>query len=199
MKKPDSEDYQGFAEAFQKASQKAGKKQYLVPYYIASHPGSDLSAMIDLAVFLKRNGYRPDQVQDFIPAPFDIATCMYYTGLDPFTGREVFVARHLRDRKLQRALLQFFKPENYFEVRKALLAAGRHDLIGTGCDALIAGQPPKAALQARMSKARTELTKGQYVHAVAQPETKTSRAAASRRAVESGYRPHRKSARYRPH
>ena len=71
---------------FKKASQKAGKpKQYLVPYFIASHPGSDLHAMIDLALFLKRNGYRPDQVQDFIPAPFDIATCMYYTGIDPFT------------------------------------------------------------------------------------------------------------------
>ena len=68
--------------------QTAGKpKQYLVPYYIASHPGSDLHAMIDLALFLKRNGYRPDQVQDFIPAPFDIATCMYYTGIDPFTER----------------------------------------------------------------------------------------------------------------
>ena len=76
----------------------------MVPYFIASHPGSDLNAMIDLAVFLKRNGYKPDQVQDFIPAPFDIATCMYYTGLDPFTGEEVYVAKHLRDRKLQRAL-----------------------------------------------------------------------------------------------
>ena len=108
-----------------------------MPYFIASHPGSDLNAMIDLAVFLKRNGYQPDQVQDFIPAPFDIATCMYHTGLDPFTGEEVYVAKHLRDRKLQRALLQFFKPENYFEVRQALSAAGRSDLIGSGCDALI--------------------------------------------------------------
>jgi len=80
--------------------------------------------MIDLAVFLKRNGYKPDQVQDFIPAPFDIATCMYYTGLDPFTGQEVYVARGLRDRKMQRALMQFFKPENYFMVREALLKAG---------------------------------------------------------------------------
>ncbi len=71
--------------------------------------------MIDLAVFLKRNGYRPDQVQDFIPAPFDIATCMYYTGIDPFTKEEVYVARDLRDRKMQRALMQFFKPENYFD------------------------------------------------------------------------------------
>src|SRR5205807_10548777 len=114
-----------------------------VPYFIASHPGSDLHAMIDLAIFLKRNGYRPDQVQDFIPAPFDIATCMYYTGLDPFTGEEVYTAKHLRDRKLQRALLQFFKAENYFEVREALLKAGRADLIGAGCHALIPAQPPQ--------------------------------------------------------
>jgi len=199
MKKPGSEDYQGFAEAFQNASRKAGKKQFLVPYYIASHPGSDLNAMIDLAVFLKRNGYKPDQVQDFIPAPFDIATCMYYTGLDPFTGQEVYVARHLRDRKLQRALLQFFKPENYFEVRKALLAAGRHDLIGSGCDALISAQPPQAALQARMAKAHSELTEGQYVHTIAKPGTKTPRATALERGPGSGYRPHRKTARRRPH
>ena len=80
--------------------------------------------MIDLALFLKRNGYRPDQVQDFIPAPFDIATCMYYTGIDPFTKQAVYVAKGLRDRKMQRALMQFFKPENYFEVREALIAGG---------------------------------------------------------------------------
>src|SRR5690348_9976159 len=117
MKKPDIDDFGGFAREFRKASEKAGKpKQYLVPYFIASHPGSDLHAMIDLALFLKRNGYRPDQVQDFIPAPFDIATCMYYTGIDPFTNQAVYVARQLRDRKQQRALMQFFKPENYFQV-----------------------------------------------------------------------------------
>ena len=86
MKKPDNVNFEGFADEFKKASRDAGKpKQFIVPYYIASHPGSDLHAMIDLALFLKRNGYRPDQVQDFIPAPFDIATCMYYTGIDPFT------------------------------------------------------------------------------------------------------------------
>ncbi len=91
MKKPEVNDYEGFADAFRDASATAGKpRQYLVPYFIASHPGSDLDAMIDLALFLKRNGYRPDQVQDFIPAPFDVATCMYYTGLDPFTGEEVY-------------------------------------------------------------------------------------------------------------
>ena len=89
MRKPDSDDFQQFAAVFKQESENAGKKQYLIPYYIASHPGSDLNAMIDLALFLKRNGYRPDQVQDFIPAPFDVATAMYYTGIDPFTKMPV--------------------------------------------------------------------------------------------------------------
>ena len=182
MKKPDNDNFKTFARDFRKASQEAGKpKQYLVPYYIASHPGSDLHAMIDLAVFLKRNGYRPDQVQDFIPAPFDIATCMYYTGLDPFTKKPVYVANHLRDRKLQRALLQFFKPENYFEVRKALEQAGRQDLIGSGCDALIPAQPPKESLQTRMQRA-SDAMRGDHVHTIPQKRTK-------------GYRPGRKLAR----
>ena len=127
-----------------------------MPYFIASHPGSDLNAMIDLALFLKRNGYRPDQVQDFIPAPFDIATCMYYTGFDPFTKKPVYIAKHLRDRKLQRALMQFFKPENYFEVRQALEQAGRQDLIGNGCDCLIPERPPKEALSRRRRKANDQ-------------------------------------------
>src|SRR4051812_47796722 len=149
MKKPNSDDYAGFAEAFEKASKKAGKKQFLVPYYIASHPGSDLSAMIDLAVFLKQNGYKPDQVQDFIPAPFDIATCIFYTGIDPFTGEEVYVAKGLRDRKMQRALMQFFKPENYFMVREALLKAGRGGPIGKGGDCLVPAHPPRQAVETR--------------------------------------------------
>src|SRR5262249_2474735 len=131
MKKPDIDNFGVFAGKFKEASKQAGKpKQYLVPYFIASHPGSDLHAMIELAVYLKQNGYRPDQVQDFIPAPFDVATCMYYTGIEPFSKKEVYIARNLRDRKLQRALMQFFKPESYFEVRKALELAGRTDLIG---------------------------------------------------------------------
>ena len=158
MKKPSNINFEGFADAFAKASQRAGKpKQYLVPYYIASHPGSDVHAMIDLAIFLKRNGYRPDQVQDFIPAPFDVATCMYYTGIDPFTQKEVYITRNLRDRKMQRALLQFFKPENYFEVRQALIDAGRTDLIGGGCDSLIPSHPPKEALEERRARANRSL------------------------------------------
>ena len=189
MKKPDVDDFEGFATAFKEASTRAGKKQYVVPYFIASHPGSDLNAMIDLALFLKRNGYRPDQVQDFIPAPFDIATCMYYTGLDPFTGEEVHVARGLRDRKMQRALMQFFKPENYFMVREALLKAGRQDLIGSGCDCLIPANPPKEALRARMEKANQSLGEGKFVHQIEGDGTP--------RPANSGYRPGRKSAQRR--
>jgi uncharacterized radical SAM protein YgiQ len=174
MKKPENGNFESFARDFKNASREAGKpKQFLVPYYISSHPGSDLHAMIDLAVFLKRNGYRPDQVQDFIPAPFDVATCMYYTGIDPFSKQEVYVARNLRDRKLQRALLQFFKPDNYFEVRKALEQAGRTDLIGGGCDALIPAHPPKEALEKRRREAnraaRDEEVEGDHYHTMANP------------------------------
>jgi uncharacterized radical SAM protein YgiQ len=196
MKKPAIDDFGGFAEAFKTASAEGGKpKQYLVPYFNASHPGSDLHAMIDLALFLKRNGYRPDQVQDFIPAPFDIATCMYYTGIDPFTCEEVYTARHLRDRKLQRALLQFFKPENYFAVREALLKAGRADLIGSGCDSLIPAHPPKAALKARMTRANQALAEGKYVHTIASQDNTPSDKPVRKPA---GYRPHRKTSRRRP-
>jgi uncharacterized radical SAM protein YgiQ len=181
MKKPDADDFELFDKEFKKASAAAGKKQYLVPYFIASHPGSDLDSMIDLALFLKRNHYKPDQVQDFIPSPFDIAACMYHTGLDPFTKKPVYIAKHLRDRKLQRALMQFFKPENYFEVRKALEQAGRQDLIGEGCDCLIPTRPPREALDKRRRQANEavrEQTSGDHI----------------RGKPGQGYRPGRKTA-----
>ncbi len=190
MKKPGPEDFLEFDAAFKKASNAAGKKQFLVPYYIASHPGSDLPAMIDLALFLKRNSYRPDQVQDFIPSPFDIAACMYHTGLDPFTKKEVYTAKHLRDRKLQRALLQFFKPENYFEVRQALEQANRQDLIGDGCDCLIGSRPPKEALDKRRLKANENLREqreGDHIRGKPGGEAK------GKSSQETGYRPHRKT------
>lgn len=183
MKKPAIDNFESFAKIFERESKQAGKpKQTIVPYFIASHPGSDLNAMIDLALFLKRNGYRPDQVQDFIPAPFDIATCMYYTGVDPMSRTQVHVSQHLRDRKLQRALLQFFKPENYFEVRKALVQAGRQDLIGEGCDALIPSRPPRVAIEARRESAN-RLGRGQFVHSPNLPSAKRG----------GGYRPGRVS------
>ena len=186
MRKPANDDFEKFAEVFDRESKKAGKKQYLVPYFIASHPASDLDAMINLAVFLKLNGYRPDQVQDFIPAPFDVATAMYYTGIDPFTKKPVYVAQHLRDRKLQRALMQFFKPENYFEVRDSLLKAKRSDLIGEGCDCLIPSQPPKEAIHQRRKDANQRFA-GNYVHTVPSRHKGTKKQ--SRHAPGSGYRP----------
>jgi uncharacterized radical SAM protein YgiQ len=184
MKKPAADDFEKFGREFSQASKRAGKQQYLVPYFIASHPGSTLDSMIDLALFLKRNHYRPDQVQDFIPSPFDIAACMYHTGLDPFTKKPVAVAQHMRDRKLQRALLQFFKPENYFEVRRALEQAGRRDLIGSGCDCLIPDRPPKAALDQRRRQANRQFDEQRSGdHIRGKPAS-----------APSGYRPKRKTA-----
>ncbi len=186
MRKPANVDFEGFREAFDRLSQQAGKRQFLVPYFIASHPGSDLHAMIDLAVFLKRNGYRPDQVQDFIPAPMDVATAMYYTEIDPFSKQPVYIARHLRDRKLQRALMQFFKPENYFEVRRALEQAGRQDLIGRGCDCLIPDKPPREALEARRRDANQRF-RGEFVHDPAKDQRNKKKKKGKRK--ESRYEP----------
>ena len=104
--------------------------------------------MIELAIFLKQRGYRPRQVQDFIPAPMDVATCMYWTGLDPMTMKPVETAKRLKDRNVQRAHLQFFAPENWATVRDALRGAGREDLIGEGPDCLISGRPPRLGAHA---------------------------------------------------
>ena len=175
MKKPAIEDFDRFARQFAEISNKAGKKQYLLPYFIAGHPGSDLAAMIDLAVYLKRTGYRVRQVQDFIPGPFDVATCMYYTGLDPHSGKEVYVAKGAGERRLHRALLQFFEPKNYHLVRRALEQAGRTDLIGSGPECLIPSRPPKRPGQRSSGRQRAS-----------KPPTSAG-----------GYRPHRKSAKRR--
>ena len=197
MKKPSIDNFGVFAEQYREASAKAGKpKQQLVPYFIASHPGSTLAEMIDLAVYLKRSGYRPDQVQDFIPAPFDIATCLYYTGIDPFTKKDVHVAKGINDRKMQRALMQFFKPENYFTVREALIQAGRSDLIG-GCEGLIPANPPKEAIEVKRRQAN-EALRGDHYHTVANPvkgEKPGERGAEPPK--PTGYRPGRKTAKRR--
>ena len=193
MKRPGVDSFERFAEQFQEQSEAAGKEQYLVPYFISAHPGSDVPAMIELALFLKRNGYRPQQVQDFIPAPMDIAACMYHTGLDPMTKKPVHVAKYLRDRKAQRAMMQFFKPENYFLVRKTLIEAGRQDLIGDGCDCLIPSRPPKEAIMARRQRAQREAKDGDYVHSRQHmPRQRVGRAQRGRNSI--GYRPGRKGA-----
>jgi radical SAM superfamily enzyme YgiQ (UPF0313 family) len=135
MNKPGREVYERFVRSFRETNRRLGKEQYLVPYLISSHPGSDLAAAIELAEFLRDTGYAPEQVQDFYPTPGTLSTCMYWTGLDPRSMESVFVARSLREKAMQRALIQYRLPKNRRLVVEALQAAGRTDLIGTspGC------------------------------------------------------------------
>ena len=115
----------------------AGKEQYLVPYLMSSHPGSTIKDAVAVAQFLKKHDIRPEQVQDFYPTPGPVSTCMFYTGLDPSTMKEVYVPTNSEDKALQRALLQYYIPENADMVRKALKKAHREDLIGKEKDCLV--------------------------------------------------------------
>lgn len=130
MGKPDVDVYKKFTSAYQKINQKLGKKQYLVPYLMSSHPGSTLKEAVELAEFLRDLGYMPEQVQDFYPTPSTISTCMYYTGVDPRTMKEIYVAVNPHEKAMQRALIQYRNPRNYNLVQEALRKAGRTDLIG---------------------------------------------------------------------
>ena len=121
MKKPGAESYERFAEMFACASEKSGKNQHLVPYYISGHPGSTTQSMIELALYLKKRGLRPRQVQDFIPTPMSMATSMYVTGLDPFTQEPVYVAKDLREKRMQKALLQYWDIPQHDLAREALI------------------------------------------------------------------------------
>jgi uncharacterized radical SAM protein YgiQ len=129
MNKPPFALYLKFTRLYEEQNRKAEKKQFLVPYLISSHPGSRLEDAAELAVTLKKMGRRPEQVQDFYPTPGTISTCMYYTGLDPFTGKPVFTARTPHEKAMQRALLQWFLPQNRRLVLEGLRGAGREDLI----------------------------------------------------------------------
>ena len=139
MGKPSIAVYEKFKKKFEDASRRAGKRQHVLPYFICSHPGSTLEDAIELAEYLNKSGFIPDQVQDFYPTPGSVSTCMYYTGLDPFTLKPVYTAKTREERAMQRALFQFNKPENYPLVKKALIKAGREDLIGSGQKCLIKG------------------------------------------------------------
>ena len=137
MKKPGIESFERFQSMFACASKDAGKEQYDIPYFISGHPGSTLDDMISLAVWLKKNGKRPRQVQDFIPTPMSIAGCMYWTGIDPMKMEPVYTATGLREKKLQKALLLYWNPEQWPLVREALTQAGRAELIGRGPQCLV--------------------------------------------------------------
>ena len=143
MGKPRAEVYERFAEEYRKMNETLGKKQYLVPYLMSSHPGSTLREAVELAEFLRDLGYMPQQVQDFYPTPSTISTCMYYTGLDPRTMKKVYVAHNPHEKAMQRALIQYREERNYELVKEALVKTGRTDLIGFGAGCLIA--PRKGA------------------------------------------------------
>ena len=137
MKKPAVESYERFQRLFADASAQAKKEQYDIPYFISGHPGSTLTDMVELALWLKAHRRRPRQVQDFIPTPMSMATAMYYSGLDPVTLEPVYSARGLREKRLQKALLLFWSPEHQDDAREALREAGRADLIGRGPHCLV--------------------------------------------------------------
>ncbi|HHV09476.1 MAG TPA: YgiQ family radical SAM protein [Clostridiales bacterium] len=130
MGKPENSVYEKFQARYKKVNERLGKKQYIVPYLISSHPGSALKEAVELAEYLRDLGYMPEQVQDFYPTPSTISTCMYYTGLDPRTMRTVYVPKSPHEKAMQRALIQYRNPKNYELVMEALKKAGRTDLIG---------------------------------------------------------------------
>ncbi|MHB9922564.1 YgiQ family radical SAM protein [Clostridium botulinum] len=142
MGKPTRNVYDSFVKKYYDINKKIHKNQFLVPYLMSSHPGSDLKAAIELAQYIKKMGYTPEQVQDFYPTPGSLSTTMYYTGINPLTEEKVYVPKEQKEKRMQRALLQFSIPDNYDLVKEALIKAHREDLIGNGPDCLIPYNKP---------------------------------------------------------
>ena len=167
MGKPSIEVFEKFKKKYFELSREAGLEQYLVPYLMSSHPGATMKDAVEMALWLKKWGYQPEQVQDFYPTPGTISTVMYYTGIHPMTGRAVHVTTDYREKLLQRALLQYSKPENANLVREALTLAGREDLIGSHEGALVreafgqrrGGEVRKAGSAARRAGGGTDRQK----------------------------------------
>ena len=155
MGKPRREVYDAFVERFERLSAEYGLKQYVVPYLISSHPGSTMKEAVELAEAVRDMGYMPEQVQDFYPTPSTMSTCMFYTGVDPRTMEPVYIPRDPHEKAMQRALIQYRKPENYKLVKEALRKAGREDLIGYGAKCLIRPVPPKPGTGGGKTRGKT--------------------------------------------
>ncbi len=140
MRKQNIDSFNEFEKIFKEESKKANIEQYLLPYFMSSHPDCDIYAMIELAIFMKKRNYRVNQVQEFIPTPMTLSSAMYYTGYDPLTGQKLYIPRKTSERNIQKAFMHFFKKENFFKVKKALIKAGRTDLIGEHRSALISNK-----------------------------------------------------------
>jgi len=152
MQKPAGETYDRFRQKFFAMNEQIGLKQYLIPYLMSSHPGSTLNSAIELAEYLRDIKYQPEQVQDFYPTPGTLSTTMFYTGLDPRTMKEVYVPKSKTEKAMQRALLQYSAPRNYELVHRALVEAGREDLIGFGPRCLIKPKEARGALNRQFDK-----------------------------------------------
>ena len=145
MGKPRNQVYNRFVDKYCALNRQYGMNQFLVPYLMSSHPGSTMKEAIELAEYIREMGYNPEQVQDFYPTPSTLSTVMYYTGLDPRTMEKVYVPRDPHEKAMQRALIQYRNPKNYYLVREALLSAHLEDLIGSGPKCLIRAVPPRAS------------------------------------------------------
>ncbi len=152
MCKPSVETYKKFVEKYEKINRALGKKQFIIPYFIAGHPGCTLKDAIQLAEYVRDMGYYVEQVQDFTPTPSTLSTCMYYTGYDPYHNKSVYVPRSKEERRMQRALLQYKNPENYDLVKEALVKSGRKDLIGHNPKCLISPSRPTGYMKAAFKK-----------------------------------------------
>lgn len=160
MGKAGKEEFLTFKKWFEEANRELGKKQYLVPYFMSSHPGCTLEAAIELAEFLRDQHMYPEQVQDFIPTPGSLSTCMYYTGINPLDGKPVYVAKKGRDKAKQRALMQYKNIENYDLVKEALIEANRRDLIGFGPECLIPSRPIGQGKMQNQGRKKTAQSRG---------------------------------------
>ena len=144
MGKPRNAVYNRFVDKYHQLNKLYGMNQFLVPYLMSSHPGSTMREAVELAEYIRDMGYNPEQVQDFYPTPSTLSSVMYYTGLDPRTMEKVYVPTDPHEKAMQRALIQYRNPKNYYLVREALLKAHREDLIGSGPKCLIRAIPPSA-------------------------------------------------------
>ena len=167
MMKPGAGAYARFKELFDRASAQAGKEQYLIPYFIAAHPGTTDEDMLELALWLKRNGFRPDQVQAFLPSPMATATAMYHTGWNPLRAlvsrTPVHVPKGRDRRRLHKAFLRYHDPENWPILREALVRMGREDLIGNGKRHLVPRWQPHGTGQRHEGRRNTGASAGRGV------------------------------------
>jgi hypothetical protein len=171
MMKPGMGTYDRFKEMFDKFSKEAGKEQYLIPYFIAAHPGTTDVDMLNLALWLKRNGFRADQVQAFLPSPMSIATAMYHSGKDTLkkvsrNAKDIDIPKSFKQRRLHKAFLRYHDPKNWPILREALLAMNRSDLIGNGKQHLIPSFQPKGTIETtdKTQRFKTKYTGSDKAH-----------------------------------